>query len=189
MDSVLERRQAKENWERRGALEDARRAITETEDPDHVVIREPLPNLPSHKEIRKNIQNDNRDLAKKMEALRVEMERNQRLLRAIDEIPILFDTYDFRFQLMDLKEVGIPSIKVGQREYTIKELKDIFGSVEEYIDENTPKKVGDKIPDRVEIDAFLSKMGVTRNKITEQSSRGFRDCMIEYILKRMNQEF
>ncbi len=137
-------------------------------------------NLPEHEEV--------------LEKIDEQIQKLKELRSAVKDIPVLFDTNDFK-ELIDhlslLEEAGVQHVQTiaeSQKDETIKNLsiKKIKKLIEEIKDEYSEPKTQEAlrkgIIDRNTIKSILLDKGVTRNKIISTKSRyGFRECIINCI--------
>jgi hypothetical protein len=139
------------------------------------------PNLPEHQEKSAELGNEIVDRRRQIEALKKEIELLEEQERAIRHIPVLFDTPDFDTVLDGLRNLdaaNVKEVKVGETVYSVPALRDLVGRIDAF--SYQIRKDFQNVTDE-EIDQFLAKNQVTRQKISPHSKLGFRESMSQAI--------
>lgn len=106
---------------------------------------------------------------------------------AIKDLAILFDTDNFQDLIGHIKlleEGEITDILIGEKTHPIKIIKELIKAViKDFSREDWTNKVRERKISDEKIIKYLKERGITGAKIDEESSQGFRDCILLCIKK------
>lgn len=141
-------------------------------------------NLAEHRDVKESLQTEleslmeeKREMMKKVKELEYKIQNQEKLKNALEQLPVLFDAYEFgglTKHLAELKASGIQNIKIGETKLPILKIEKIIETVKEYAEKNWEEISIDSTKDT---DKFLAELGISRSKISPNSKQGFRDCM------------
>jgi hypothetical protein len=145
------------------------------------------PNSDQHKLAKESHEEELRSLEDERAALDEKIKKKKESITALENVPIVFDTPDFdtiQRRLGDVAVAGLSTIEVGGRSYDIPQLIGILDGVRAFCDERLDLGPGNQVRGSAEmadeeIDDFLAKNGVTRNKVSPLSRYGMRDALAE----------
>lgn len=139
------------------------------------------PNMPEHEEKSNELGNEIVDRRRQIEALKKEIEQLENEQRAIRNVPVLFDTPDFESiseSLRNLDAANVKEVKVGETVYSVASLRDIVSTVDAF--SRQIRQDFQSITDE-EIETYLARNQITRQKISPHSKLGFRESMKQAI--------
>lgn len=169
MSNSTRREQAFDQYQQ-GALQEQ---LKGTDEVGFFMAEKEAPNLPEHAEITGGLNAEITELKEKLEQIRREIGQKEQLKKAVEHLPVLFDSPDFftvREHLDELDQAGIQEVRIGERTYKLKEMQAMVHLVDDYAGEHMK-------PDDAAIDAYLAQLQITRQKVSAHSKYGFRDCM------------
>ena len=141
------------------------------------------PQMAEHTEAKRSINIEQESIRNQIEALKSKQGVLTEQTEAIAQIPILFDVPDF-FEigqhLQKLNSAGVSNILIAGNTYSISTLQKMVEEVSEY---SRSIRSTDEWPNKTneDIGKDLADKGITRSKISEFSTLGFRESMIACI--------